>query len=178
MAGNPRAKRNKLEVQTSAPRNLTSQPYHKNITIEEIVHLIEVEGLNITQTAKRLGCDKSNISDHLRRNNITPGYLQNFKQNRANYLALKQAEILKSISCEDIKKASLVQKTKALGTLYDKERMERGQSTMNIAHAITIERQAELEQLAALAGQKRITEACEIPEAEVMPEGTSEYVLE
>ena len=79
---------------------------------------------------------------------------------------------------ENIKDANLVQKTTAFGILYDKERLERDKSTVNIAHAVAIERQAELEQLAVLAGQKRITEACDIPEAEVVDDGVSEYVLE
>lgn len=118
--------------------NLTSQhlpmPYHKGVTIEEITYLMEVEGLNVTQTALRLGCDKSNISDHLKRNNIVPGYLQNFNKNKAKAYAHIQERILKSISMEDIKKAGLSQKIIAVGVLADKERTELGLVTETIGY--------------------------------------------
>jgi hypothetical protein len=110
------------------------QPYHKGITIEDITYLMEVEGLTITQTALRLGCDKSNITDHLKRNNIVPGYLQNFNKNKAKAYAHIQERILKSISTDDIKKASLSQKIVGIGVLADKERTELGLVTETIGY--------------------------------------------
>jgi len=115
----------------STPEHLPD-PVHKGISIDQITHLIEVEGLTITQAADRLNCHKSNISDHLQRNGITPGYLQKYKTKRADVLAYWQHKILNSISTDDIKSASLHQKATAYGILYDKERLERGQSTQNI----------------------------------------------
>jgi hypothetical protein len=58
-----------------------------------------------------------------------------FKRHRAEILAGKQAEILKSLTNEELKKASVYQRVGMFGILYDKERLERGQSTQNVAYA-------------------------------------------
>ena len=112
-----------------------SEHYHKGITIDDIVHCIEIEGLTQAQTAIKLGCGRSNITEHLQRHNITPGYLKNYKKYRADILALTQHKLLSAINTDDLTKASLSQKVVAYGVLYDKERLERGQSTENIAYA-------------------------------------------
>jgi len=123
----------------SLPNESTTQhlpePRHKNITIDDITYLIEVEGLTITQTAHRLHCDKSNITRHLQRNNIVPGYLQKYNQNKAKAYSHLQERILKSVSTDDIKKASLSQKVVAAGILADKERTELGLVTEIVGHA-------------------------------------------
>ena len=41
--------------------------------------------------------------------------------------------MLNSLSEDDVKSASLLQRMTALGILYDKERLERGQSSVNIS---------------------------------------------
>jgi len=41
--------------------------------------------------------------------------------------------LLNSLSEDDVKSASLLQRMTALGILYDKERLERGQSSVNIS---------------------------------------------
>jgi len=102
------------------------EAYHKGICIDDITHLLEVEGLTISETARRLDCDPSNISHYLKRHNITPGYLKNYKTNKADILAHWQWRILNSISPDDLKKMSTAQKMMAFGILYDKERLERG----------------------------------------------------
>jgi len=102
------------------------EPYHKGITIDDITYCLEVEGLTITQTALRLNCDKSNITTHLKRNNIIPGYLQKYNDRKARVYSHLQERIVKSVSTDDIKKASLSQKVVALGILADKERTELG----------------------------------------------------
>ena len=125
----------KPQISTSQQTDHLPEPYHKGITIDDITYCLEVEGLTITQTALRLNCDKSNITDHLKRNGIVPGYLKDYKKHRADILALTQHKLLKSISTDDLKKASLSQKVMGYGILYDKERLELGQSTENIAYA-------------------------------------------
>jgi len=123
------------EISTSQSINNLPEAYHKGIEIDDITYLLEVEGLTITQAAKRLNCDKSNVSTHLKRNGIVPGYLKSYKQHRADVLANWQYKLLKSITTDDLKSASLSQKVIAYGVMYDKERLERGQSTENIAYA-------------------------------------------
>ena len=117
---------NNLQISTSQQTDHLPEPYHKGITIDDITYLLEVEGLTITQTANRLNCDKSNITTHLKRNNIIPGYLQKYNERKAKVYSHLQERIVKSVSTEDIKKASLSQKVVALGILADKERTELG----------------------------------------------------
>ncbi len=68
-------------------------------------------------------------------------------------LAEYQRKIIKSITASDIKEAKLKDRVVAFGVLYDKERLERGLSTENIAYdgrTITAELTAitkEIEQL-------------------------------
>ena len=55
-----------------------------------------------------------------------------YKQQRADILAKLQVKLLKSIDGDDLKKSSTYQKVGMYGILFDKERLERGQSTENI----------------------------------------------
>lgn len=64
--------------------------------------------------------------------------LQEFKSNRGDMLAMVQSKLLNSVSVDDIKDASLLQKLSAFGILYDKERLETGQSTTNTSVLATV----------------------------------------
>lgn len=57
--------------------------------------------------------------------------LEEYKINRADIFAVKQIECLEHIDHARLKKASARDLAIVLGTLYDKERLERGQSTNN-----------------------------------------------
>jgi exopolyphosphatase/pppGpp-phosphohydrolase len=61
-------------------------------------------------------------------------HLESFKNNRADIFAGKQEQILASIDDVAIKCMPVAQRIISLGILYDKERLERGQSTANIAY--------------------------------------------
>ena len=106
----------------------------KGIPLDVIIDYID-SGLSNQETAKLVGCSKQNISARLQTAGIKPNYLTKFKNHRADIIAAYQYKILNSLSDKDYKKASLVQKTTAFGTLYDKERLERGETTENIAFA-------------------------------------------
>jgi hypothetical protein len=112
------------------PNNL-----HKGIPLHEIIDCIENKNLSITQTAKLLNSSKSNISTRLSSVGYKPDYLTKFKNNRADILASYQEIILNSLTPKDVNSASMSQKVTAYAILYDKERLERGQSTENIAYA-------------------------------------------
>ena len=118
------------------PNNL-----HKGIPLYDIIDCIETKGLSITDTAKLLNSSKSNISTRLSKAGYKPNYLKLYKNHRADILSSYQQIILNSITPEDLKKAGLSQKMMAYGVLYDKERLERGQSTENIAYADTLKAQ-------------------------------------
>ena len=59
--------------------------------------------------------------------------LEEYKVNRADILAIKQVDCLNALTGAKLKNASVRDLTIVFGTLYDKERLERGQSTSNVA---------------------------------------------
>lgn len=106
----------------------------KGIPLTDIIEAVETHNLSIPQAAKLLGCSERNIYARLEQVGLRPGQLQKYKDHRADILASYQQIILNSFTKEDLKKAGLSQKIMAYGVLYDKERLERGQSTDNIAY--------------------------------------------
>ena len=103
----------------------------KGISIADILDLRRKE-LTLREIGKILGCTEGNVSRRLKEYEPTLVKLDRFKRHRADLLTLKQAEIMESLSPEKIEAASLLQATTAMAVLYDKERLERGQSTANI----------------------------------------------
>ena len=114
----------------------------KNIPISVIIDLLETKGLNQAQAAKVVGCHKSNISKRLKDLDYTPGYLKSFKDNRADILAALQAQIVKHVTPAKLEKATAYQLTGMMSLLHNQERLERGQSTENIAYADMAKQQA------------------------------------
>lgn len=69
--------------------------------------------------------------------------LDDYKKNRADILADTQRRVLSAMSDSDIKKASGKDKALMYGIFYDKERLERGESTSNMAGIIKVLRVAD-----------------------------------
>ena len=105
----------------------------KYIPIESIIEYYR-KGLSKTDIAKVLGCHHSNISNRLKPYLDEIETLDVYKAHRADVIALKGKEILKNITPDKIEKASAYQLTGMYSILYDKERLERGESTANIAN--------------------------------------------
>ena len=114
--------------------HLDRYPGAKGIAIEDIVDL-QSRGLSNTQIAKVLGCDHSNISRRLRPLIQTIDHTHKYRKNRALLLAYEQQRIRQAITDADIAKASLRDKVLSIAILFDKERLESGLSTQNIAYA-------------------------------------------
>ena len=98
---------------------------------------------NHEQTIREIA-ESANVSighahEVLQRYGITRNYCESFKKNRADIFAGMQDKLLSSIDEQDIKKAPLGSRIFAACQIYDKERLERGQSTANIAanHSIS-----------------------------------------
>lgn len=140
--------------------NLPAAPIQrqKNIPIETLIDLAETKKLSHSQIGKIIGCSAPNVTQRLQRAGITT--LGNYKSNRADVIALVGKQILSSISDEDIKKASLNQKVVSYGILYDKERLERGQSTENV-----LDIHATIRDLKALRGGKVEGGSSDTPES-------------
>lgn len=114
---------------------LKHNPGVKGIPIEDILELRNKQ-LTLKQIGAILNCSIGNVSQRLKAHEPTFLKLERFKKHRADALTLTQARLLNSITDKDIESASLLQRTTALGILHDKERLERGQSTANVALSI------------------------------------------
>ncbi len=89
------------------------------LTMEEIGKINGVSHVAIVNLFKRHGIEKARVEE--------------YKTNRADFLAGLQEKVLQSITDSDMEKASLRDKVISMGVLFDKERLERGQSTVNLA---------------------------------------------
>jgi hypothetical protein len=89
--------------------------------------------LKLSQLAAIHGCSVSNVSQLFKRYGVSLETIEEFKTNRADIFAGIQEIVARSLTEEDIKKAGVRDRTILLGTLYDKERLERGLSTQNSA---------------------------------------------
>ena len=114
--------------------NLDLANIAKPIPLADIIDLRN-KGLTLEQIGKLVGCSHQNISYRLQPFMEEIEGLKSFKDNRADVLAAYQHRILNSLQATDLGKSSPYQKVGMFGILYDKERLERGQSTSNVAYA-------------------------------------------
>lgn len=91
------------------------------------------------------GCAPATASQAISRYIKDVKALEDYKKNRADILAEKQREVLAALCPADIKKASGKDKAMIYGIFYDKERLERGESTSNLAGIVKVLRAADSE---------------------------------
>jgi len=103
----------------------------KGIPLEDILELRRKD-LTLKQISVILGCSEANVHKRLKGFAPVQVKIDRYKRHRADLLTLTQATLHDSITPDVINEATLLQRTTALGILYDKERLERGQSTSNI----------------------------------------------
>ena len=104
------------------------------VDLERAINL-RLKGLTYLEIAQIFGVTQTTVHERLQGYIPEDSNLSAFKLNRADIMAAKQEQILKSLSQDDIQKASAYQRVGMYGILYDKERLERGQSTANVAYA-------------------------------------------
>ena len=106
-------------------------------TVENILTLAITTPATPTEIAQSVNTTKQNVSQVLIRYGIDANSLQSFKENRADIFAGFQEKLLNSIDADDIKKAPVGSRVLALAQIYDKERLERGQTTniQGVIHA-------------------------------------------
>ena len=126
---------------TKSRKKTTDQPdqvsnYRQaKINIAKAIEL-RSKGLSITDIAKHFDCTKQSVSLCLQK--YDPNYtvdLQQYKDTRADLFAAKQAQLLFSLTQDDIKSMAPGSRITGAAILYDKERLERGQATEHIAYA-------------------------------------------
>jgi len=86
-----------------------------------------------TAIAKMVGVSPQAVHQAMSRYIKDIDALKDYKDNRADILADKQGMLLSSITPAEVKKMQPRDRVVAYGILYDKERLERGQSTQNVA---------------------------------------------
>ena len=89
-----------------------------------------------TEIAESVDTSVSNVSHTLARYGIEPNTVESFKKHRAEIIAGMGEKILRNINIDTIKIETAKEMQSALtgwGILYDKERLERGESTSNVS---------------------------------------------
>ena len=111
-----------------------------NKTIDDVIPISKIielrkRGLTYKEIGNILGCTRQNIELRLRPFKAEIEALPSFKEQKADVLAVFQQKILNSLTPGDIKSMPVGSRLTGFGILYDKERLERGQSTENISYA-------------------------------------------
>lgn len=120
LIANVKGKVNKSPKKGSkAPLIIKMKRDNPNMTDAEIARIADCDRSNVTRTLQRYGIDTVATDD--------------YKSRRADVFAGLQQRILQSITDEAIKKTPAIQLVTAASILYDKERLERGESTQNIS---------------------------------------------
>lgn len=101
------------------------------IPLSKMVELAN-RGMNDTEIAKLLGCDRSNVTHRLSKVSDNIPAMRDYKETRADKFADLQRRILDTFTDEDLSNAKIKERSILLAILYDKERLERGASTQNI----------------------------------------------
>jgi hypothetical protein len=89
--------------------------------------------LNTVEIAAVANCDHTHVVRTLQRYGIAKFDVDNFISNRAAIFAGLQHRLLSSLTDDDIKKTPLGSRVLAAAQLYDKERLETGKTTSNLA---------------------------------------------
>lgn len=108
--------------------------HSKNISLEEMIDFSE-KGLTHAQIGQMVGCSAANVTARFGKVGYTPERLKAYKLHRADIFTEKQRQIMDAISPAKLEKSTAYQLVGMGGILYDKERLERGESTQNIAYA-------------------------------------------
>jgi len=115
----------------------------KKIDLEKAIEL-RLKGVALEDIGVRFGVSRQAVhkalKPYLDGDDID---LETWKQRRADILAHKQAVTLSKLNPADIEKASPRDKAVIFGVLYDKERLERNQSTSNVSVLFEIAEDAE-----------------------------------
>ena len=144
--------------------DLKSKDYNYRISIEDIIYCIDVLKLSQKQTADRLQCHESNISQRLKAYGYKPGDLITFKQQEAERYAIRRLRIAKHLTDDKMEKMSAYQLTGMDAMTLTNERLIRGQSTENVAYQDDLKaQQIWQEKIKAFQDKYGITQATTTP---------------
>ena len=121
-------------TQDTAEQEIISYHPDPPPTLSRLIELRN-KGLTYQEIATIVGRTKQTVHERLQDHIHEIDNLKSFKENKADVLAVQQARILNNLTTEDIKKSSGYQKVGMFSVLHNQERLERGESTSNIAYA-------------------------------------------
>lgn len=117
------------------PLSMPRPPSSRTKLQQKIIKIKQAHpALNKNQIAAVAGCHHVHVGRTLKAYGIIKGKVNNYISNRAMILAGVQQRLLASITDADIKKTPVGSRILAVSQLFDKERLERGQSTANVAY--------------------------------------------
>lgn len=117
------------DIEPSPTRN--RRPGKVNL---ELVAELLAKGCTHGQVAKVAGCSRQAISFLAKHHGL--GEVKHFREYRGALLAAKQAQLLEhGLTPEKMAKMSPRDAAISFGVLFDKERLETGKSTQNMAHS-------------------------------------------
>jgi hypothetical protein len=115
-------------------KNQISKPRKPTELQQKIIEIKQSHpSLNKNEIAAVAGCDHAHVVRTLQTYGLIKDDVDSFVKNRAAIFAGMQHRLISSITSEDIKKAPLGSRILAAAQLYDKERLETGKSTGNLA---------------------------------------------
>ena len=103
---------------------------------EAILTLATTTPATRQEIAQAIQCSWQNVDNTLRKYQIDPNASKSFKEHRAEILAGMQERIISQLDDERLKKASVNNLAYAYQQFHSAERLERGQSTANIASQV------------------------------------------
>lgn len=115
------------------PKSNLPQKEPRGVPIEQIIDY-KLRGLSSPEISKLLGISDSTVRVRLMNHVEDIDNTTLFQKHRSKYFAFQARRILQAINDADIQKASLRDKVIAASVLYDKERLESGLSTQNLAY--------------------------------------------
>jgi hypothetical protein len=113
------------------------------------------QGLSYDEIGSMIGRSKQAVHQRLAPYRDAIENLPAFKENRADIFAIHQQRLLNSLSDDDIRKIPPGSRFTGIGILYDKERLERGQSTGNISMESLVEHRQTLEEVSRQAQARK-----------------------
>jgi len=145
----PQAQSNQIAPPDYIPdvsiEDLKREPFNYRINIEDIIYCIDVLKLSHSQTADKLNCAKSNITQRLQAYGYQPGLLKQFKNNEADRYAIRRLRIAKHLTDEKLEKMSAYQLVGMDSMTLQQERLIRGESTSNISYLDVVKAQEVIE---------------------------------
>lgn len=95
-------------------------------------------GMSLAEIGRLTGRSKQAVSQLCKRHGLDAEEVQRFRKDRGLILSTKQKLLLDGLTPEAVRQMSPRDRTVSFGILYDKERLEYGQSTHNLAAQFTV----------------------------------------